>query len=361
MTSLQSLAQELALTIASSEVWLSIALALLLGGLCLVVGICVTRTVGLLEGTPRPGRRSVSGSAPASWSWQLGGRRSGQAGVARSPRWRSVSLSRSGWPLARRARRPPRRRRDLEHQVTDGARQRVGGRASEAHGAPHRDLGRRRLHRRDRACCTGRPWRRVRATASQPVEFVDEAFYAVLGRDLATTGTETNLSALRLLRARGPADADLVPLGRAVARRRPSITLFGTAPLAARYFVVLPVAAARRGRPDRHARPSHDAGRRRGEPTLFGFLACLFLAPVPLIPGPFFSSWAVGHDLRHHAVWPGRGRGSACPVQRRRCSIVARLRWALACFVASADRIHRSGPHRRSRCWRSSGSRASGR
>src|SRR5205814_9022410 len=27
----------------------------------------------------------------------------------------------------------------------------------------------------------------------QPVEFTDEALYAVLGRDLATTGTETNL------------------------------------------------------------------------------------------------------------------------------------------------------------------------
>ena len=27
---------------------------------------------------------------------------------------------------------------------------------------------------------------------------------------------------------------------------------------------------------------------------LFGFVACLFLAPIPLIAGPHFSSWAVG-------------------------------------------------------------------
>ena len=27
---------------------------------------------------------------------------------------------------------------------------------------------------------------------------------------------------------------------------------------------------------------------------LFGFLACLFLAPIPLISGPFFSVWAAG-------------------------------------------------------------------
>ena len=27
---------------------------------------------------------------------------------------------------------------------------------------------------------------------------------------------------------------------------------------------------------------------------LFGFIACLFLAPIPIIAGPHFSSWAVG-------------------------------------------------------------------
>ena len=26
---------------------------------------------------------------------------------------------------------------------------------------------------------------------------------------------------------------------------------------------------------------------------LFGFIACLFLAPIPIIAGPYFSSWAV--------------------------------------------------------------------
>ena len=54
----------------------------------------------------------------------------------------------------------------------------------------------------------------------QPVEFADEAFYSVLGADLAKTGTEIDLSAVRLLGHRGTAGPDLVPLGRDVARGR---------------------------------------------------------------------------------------------------------------------------------------------
>ena len=65
------------------------------------------------------------------------------------------------------------------------------------------------------------------------------------------------------------------------------------APLAARYLVVLPVlllaAAALTGTLVR--RMTGTASRRA---YLFGFLACLFLAPIPLIYGPFFSEWAVG-------------------------------------------------------------------
>ncbi len=51
---------------------------------------------------------------------------------------------------------------------------------------------------------------------------------------------------------------------------------------------------------------------------LFGFLACLFLAPVPFIPASDFSAWAVGADLRHHLVRTGGGRRPARHVQPRR-------------------------------------------
>jgi hypothetical protein len=70
------------------------------------------------------------------------------------------------------------------------------------------------------------------------------------------------------------------------------ITIFDAAPIAARFFVVLPVlllaAAALTGTLVR--RMVRTSSRRA---YLFGVLACLFLAPLP-VPGTFFSSWAAG-------------------------------------------------------------------
>src|SRR5437870_11458975 len=48
LESLQLLAAEFAITISNGDVWVSIGLALLLGGGCLVFGIWLARTVGLL-------------------------------------------------------------------------------------------------------------------------------------------------------------------------------------------------------------------------------------------------------------------------------------------------------------------------
>ena len=129
--------------------------------------------------------------------------------------------------------------------------------------------------------------------ASSRVENRDEAFYAVLGRDLATTGTETNLRRRVSPSSPGLPTQTWYHWGE-LWLASAAITIFGTAPLAARFFVVLPIvllaAAALTGtlvrRMARH--------RFAGAPTSSAFVACLFLAPVPLIPGPFFSSWAVG-------------------------------------------------------------------
>ena len=51
----------------------------------------------------------------------------------------------------------------------------------------------------------------------QPVEFRTDAFYAVLGEDLATTGTETNTSPSGFSEPDRSPGPDLVPLGRTVA------------------------------------------------------------------------------------------------------------------------------------------------
>ena len=63
--------------------------------------------------------------------------------------------------------------------------------------------------------------------------------------------------------------------------------------IAGRYLVVLPVlllaAASLTGTVVR--RLARTDSRRA---YVFGVLACLFLAPIPLVPGPFFSLWAIG-------------------------------------------------------------------
>ena len=124
------------------------------------------------------------------------------------------------------------------------------------------------------------------------------------------------------------------------------ITIFGAAPLAARYFVVLPVvllaAAALTGTVVRRM-----TGATSRPAFLFGFLACLFLAPVPLIlrvrssaRGRSGMIFGITH-LRAE-----RGCGLACPVRPRGPRGTAgdvgprRLR-------RERRRLHPAGPHRR--------------
>ncbi|HUQ77864.1 MAG TPA: hypothetical protein VM427_03185 [Patescibacteria group bacterium] len=167
----------------------------------------------------------------------------------------------------------------------------------------------------------------------QPVENRDVAFYSILGRDLATTGTETNLSPSGFSDLPGaPAQAwyhwGELWLASAV------MAVFGTAPIAARHFIVLPLlllaAAALTGTLVRRM-----AGTKSRWAYAFGFVACLFLAPVPLIPGPFFSTWAVGmvfgiglYGLGAIAVL--LALYGAAVLDKRRPT------WTLACFVGSA-------------------------
>ena len=129
----------------------------------------------------------------------------------------------------------------------------------------------------------------------QPVEYPDEAFYAVISRDLAATGRETTLSATGFGPIAGlPAQSwyhwGELWLGAAVG------STLGVAPMLARYQVVLPLVLLATVL---LAGTLVRVALRTTSRWVFGFgaVACLFLVPVPLIAGPFFSSWAFGMAL----------------------------------------------------------------
>ena len=167
----------------------------------------------------------------------------------------------------------------------------------------------------------------------QPIIERDTAYYAILARDLAGTGTETTL---------GPSGFSDLPgfpvqvwyhwgevwLASAV------ISIFGIAPMDARHFIVLPIvllaAVALAGTLVRRV-----AGTNSRLAFLFGVSVLLFLAPVPLVPGPFFSHWAVG--LLSGITLYGMGAVAAILAMYLRTVLGRReSTWGLAAFVGSA-------------------------
>lgn len=126
----------------------------------------------------------------------------------------------------------------------------------------------------------------------QPVEFMDEAFYSVLGRDLARTGVEWVYSPSGFATLEGaPAQVwyhwGELWLGAA------TMELFGSAALEARHFVALPLlllaAAFLSG-----AFVQSFARTRGRAAVAFGSAACVVLAPVPWLIGAYHARWAVG-------------------------------------------------------------------
>ena len=121
----------------------------------------------------------------------------------------------------------------------------------------------------------------------QPLEFMDEAYYAVLGADLAKTGTESLYSPSGLTDIPGMPSQTWYHWGEAWLGAI-AITLLGTEPLDARHLIALPLlllaAAALTGTIVRRMTGSRSRGL-----FLFGFVACLFLAPAPLAVGMVFE------------------------------------------------------------------------
>jgi hypothetical protein len=126
----------------------------------------------------------------------------------------------------------------------------------------------------------------------QPIEHPDAALYAVLGRQLAASGTEASILPSGFSEPPGLPVQTWYHWGE-LWLASAVIKIFATAPMAARYFIVLPMvllaAAALTGTLVRRM-----TGSKSSHAYVFGFLACLFLAPLPLVAGPVLSAWAAG-------------------------------------------------------------------
>jgi hypothetical protein len=282
MTWVQSLADELVITAANPNVWASVGIALLFGAGCLAIGTFVARSVGLLEGRAPAGEALAVGLAAglmvlAAW-WAAiwsGGRSSftpiavgfaiavGSAFARRVP----SSASHDEVDVAAEPASPP--RRSFALTVLAGA-----------------------AFVAAMALLYGSTMAPSPRDGLQPVERTDVAFYAVLGKGLADTGTEMNTFTSGFSDLPGGTAQTWYHWGE-LWLAAAVIAIFGSAPLAARYLVVLPVlllaAGALTGTLVRCL-----GGSRSRPAFLFGFLVCLILTPIPLIAGPFFSGWAAG-------------------------------------------------------------------
>ena len=273
---LQSLLAEFAITVADGAVWLSIGQGLLVGAVCLAFGKWLARYVGLLTIDAPGGETLGVGLASgllvlASW-W---------AAIASGGRSSFTPVA-IGFAAAL-ALAVTRRRRD----GPDDADAHIPGRRF-----PSSALMGGAVFVIAVALLYGSTMALSARDGVQPLEFNDEAYYSVLGADLARTGNESAYS---------PSGFDEIPglplqtwyhwgelwIGSAV------ITVFGISPLAARHFVVLPLlllaAATLTGTLVRRI-----TGATARSAFFFGFLACLFLAPVPLIQGPLLGALSVG-------------------------------------------------------------------
>ena len=194
---------EFAITVADSSVWLSIGQGLLFGAVCLLLGIGIARFVGLLSADAPAGETLGVGLASgllvlaAWWAAIASGGRSSFTPVAvgfaiaialavvRRLRTRRACGSADGASRPSSPTRPDAaaspsaRRRNLVVAVLGGA-----------------------LFVVAVALLYGSTLAPSPRDGVQPVEFKDEAFYSVLGADLATTGTETHLLAVGLRRDR---------------------------------------------------------------------------------------------------------------------------------------------------------------
>src|SRR5258706_7488638 len=306
LAALAEIARELTITVGDGSVWASTGVGLLFGSVCLAIGVSIARAVGLLRDQARAGETMGVGLATglivlaAAWATIWSGGRSAFTPPAVGISMAMVLARRRAWKIGRPS-------RCLVLAVAASGLFVVG--TALLYGATIAPSSR---------------------DGVQPVEHPDHAFYAVLGRDLAATGIETNLSASGFELEGLPAQA-WYHWGEIWLATVP-IKLAGSAPLAARYFVVLPsvllAAAAWSGTLVRRL-----ARTRSRRAFAFAFACCLFLVPVPLLEGPFFSSWAFGMALGITLY----GLGAVVVLLAMYCALVLddrRPSWKLSIFIA---------------------------
>jgi hypothetical protein len=285
LAALQRLATELQASLSDWNVWFSILAALLLGGVCLVFGTWATRRVGLLHR-----------NAPAGETLGVG---LGAGLLIVAAWWATMgSLGRSSFtPVA------------LAFAIAI-----ILGKAQpSSRGAISTGLAMPHLVAQRELLSANRPLIRMAVAGAafvvligllygatmapsprenqQPVEFLDEAFYSVLGADLARTGTESIYSPSGFDDLPGLPSQTWYHWGE-LWLAAPAISLFGIDPVFARHYVVLPLillaAAALTGTLVRRI-----GGTSSRAAFVFGASASVLLAPIPL-PGTFFGSWARG-------------------------------------------------------------------
>jgi hypothetical protein len=326
----QQLAVEFLNTVGNGDVWLAIGLALLLGALFLLFGAWIARTVGLLR-TDAPAGETIGvglGSGlivfAAWWAAIWSGGRSSFTPVAVGF---AVAV---GLGIIYRRRRP---------RGTDPGDDSTG---DEAEGASLRASRRRPLLVAAGAAGVfvvviallyGSTLATSPRDGGQPVEFIDQAFYSILGRDLAATGTETELSATGFSDLSGFPAQDWYHWGE-IWLASAVITVFGTGPVLARHLIVLPLimlaAAALTGTLVRRMTRTDSRSA-----FLFGVVACVFLSPVPFVPIPYFGSSNVG--LVFGIINYGLGAiGVLLAMFGLAVINDRRATWALACFFGSA-------------------------
>ena len=331
MNALQQLAAEFAITVTDGAVWLAIGQGLVFGGGCLLFGIWVARRVGLLASDAPAGETLGVGLASglmvlaAWWAAIWSGGRSSFTPVA------------VGFAIAivlavvRRAPAP------AEAEV--GA---VPAGTGRGEPVPRWSRGTGPLILAGLAggvfvvavaLLYGSTLAPSPRDGAQPFEKTDVAFYAVLGRDLASSGTEVNTFTSGFSDLAGATDQTWYHWGE-LWLASAVISIFGTAPLAARYFVVLPLlllaTAALTGTLVRRMN-----GTASPAAFLFGFIVCLVLAPIPLIAGPFFSVWAAGL-ISGITVFGLAAVAVVFALYLLSVLDTRRPTWALACFAGSA-------------------------
>ena len=316
---------EFPITASDPTVWLSIGEGLLFGAVCLVFGVWIARFVGLLERDAPAGETLGVGLAAgllvlAAW-W---------AAVASGGRSSFTPVG-FGFALAVGLAAARRRRGGRAAEVEVGEAPDAVDDVVPAARPAHRDLIVAVLGGAFFVVAVALLYGSTMAPSPrngvQPLEFMDEAYYAVLGADLAKTGTESLYSPSGFTAIEGLPTQTWYHLGEAWLGAA-VISIFGAPPLQARHFVVLPLlllaAAALTGTLVRRMTGTASRGA-----FLFGFLACLFLAPVPLAVAMIFEIRLYGLA----AVAVVFAMYSLAVLGRRPAS------WALPTFVGAASAI----------------------